>query len=203
MKPTGLSPEALAKALNVSPSHIIDIVRERRSISTDVATLLSAYFGTSGAYIMSTATGCTRELAGKRKPERLASHLFFSADRKTVNIDARFDDDTYIGELPLDGSDFKLWQKIEGFYDHAQVPLGDRWGPGTRIPALIVSPFARKGFVDKTQYDTGSILRFITHRWSLAPLPGIVERDAGLAKNGSAPMGDLSGALQFGAVSPR
>jgi hypothetical protein len=34
-------------------------------------------------------------------------------------------------------------------------------------------------------------------------LPGIVERDAGLAKSGSAPMGDLSGALQFSAVSPR
>jgi len=86
-----------------------------------------------------------------------------------------------------------------GFYDHAQVPAGDRWGPGTRIPALIVSPFAKKGFVDKTPYDTGSILRFITHRWSLSALPGIVERDAGLAKNGSAPMGDLSGALQIGA----
>ncbi len=86
-----------------------------------------------------------------------------------------------------------------GFYDHAPVPAGDRWGPGTRIPALIVSPFAKKGYVDKTPYDTGSILRFITHRWSLSSLPGIVERDAGLAKNGSAPMGDLSGALQIGA----
>jgi acid phosphatase len=86
-----------------------------------------------------------------------------------------------------------------GFYDHAPVPAGDRWGPGTRIPAIIVSPLARKGFIDKTQYDTGSILRFITHRWSLSSLPGIVERDAGLAKSGSAPMGDLSGALQIGA----
>jgi acid phosphatase len=90
-----------------------------------------------------------------------------------------------------------------GFYDHAAVPAGDRWGPGTRIPAIIVSPFAKKGFVDKTQYDTGSILRFITHRWSLAPLPGVAERDAGLAKNGSAPMGDLSGALEIGAVTRR
>ena len=71
-------------------------------------------------------------------------------------------------------------------------------GPGTRIPALIVSPFAKKGFVDKTQYDTGSILRFITHRWSLAPLPGIAERDAALLRNGAAPMGDLTGALDFG-----
>jgi acid phosphatase len=84
-----------------------------------------------------------------------------------------------------------------GFYDHAAVPAGDRWGPGTRIPALIVSPFARKGFIDKTQYDTGSILRFITHRWSLDPLPGIAERDTALLRNGGATMGDLTGALDF------
>ncbi|OUM02935.1 hypothetical protein A8M77_08305 [Variovorax sp. JS1663] len=31
-----------------------------------------------------------------------------------------------------------------GFYGHAAVPKGDRWGPGTRIPAMIVSPFAKK-----------------------------------------------------------
>jgi acid phosphatase len=82
-----------------------------------------------------------------------------------------------------------------GFYDHATVPRGDAFGPGTRIPALIISPYAKKGFVDKTQYDTGSILRFITRRWSLAPLPGIVLRDEALTRNGQAPMGDLSAAL--------
>ncbi|CAN5789272.1 acid phosphatase [soil metagenome] len=84
-----------------------------------------------------------------------------------------------------------------GFYDHAPVPKGDRWGPGTRIPALIISPYAKKGFVDSTQYDTASILRFITHRWSLAELPGIKLRDESLLRNGSAPMGDLTGALDF------
>ncbi|MCR6476911.1 acid phosphatase [Variovorax sp. ZS18.2.2] len=84
-----------------------------------------------------------------------------------------------------------------GFYDHATVPRADRWGPGTRIPALIVSPFAKKGFVDKTPYDTGSTLRFITHRWSLTPLQGLNERDAALVKNGFRPMGDLTGALDF------
>ena len=84
-----------------------------------------------------------------------------------------------------------------GFYDHAPVPKGDRWGPGTRIPALIISPFARKGYVDKTQYDTASTLRFITHRWSLPPLQGLVDRDAALMKNGAKPMGDLTGALDF------
>ena len=88
-----------------------------------------------------------------------------------------------------------------GFYDHAAVPKADRFGPGTRIPAIIISPFSKKGFVDKTQYDTASTLRFMTHRWSLAPLAGLVVRDNALMKNGAKPMGDLTGALDFGGKS--
>lgn len=83
-----------------------------------------------------------------------------------------------------------------GLWDHVRVPKGDRWGPGSRIPAIIVSPLARQGFVDKTQYDTASILRFITRRWSLEPLPGVSMRDQALKANGFAPMGDLSAALR-------
>lgn len=82
-----------------------------------------------------------------------------------------------------------------GFWDHKQVPKGDVWGPGTRVPALIISPYAKAGSVDHTQYDTASILRFITRRWSLDKLPGLTQRDAALTKNGAAPMGDLTGAL--------
>ncbi|WP_293765611.1 acid phosphatase [uncultured Aquitalea sp.] len=84
-----------------------------------------------------------------------------------------------------------------GFYDHAPVPKGDRWGPGSRIPAIIISPYAKRGFVDHTQYDTGSILRFITRRFDLKPLPGVVERDEALHANGQPPMGDLSAALDL------
>jgi acid phosphatase len=83
-----------------------------------------------------------------------------------------------------------------GFWDHAPVPVADPWGPGTRVPALIISPLAKKGFVDKTQYDTASILRFVTRRWNLAPLPGVELRDRELVKHGFAPMGDLSAALE-------
>jgi len=57
-----------------------------------------------------------------------------------------------------------------GFWDHVAPPAGDRWGPGTRVPAIIISPFAKKGFVDHTQYDTTSILKTIEDRWGLAPL---------------------------------
>jgi acid phosphatase len=83
-----------------------------------------------------------------------------------------------------------------GFWDHAPVPKADRWGPGTRVPAIIVSPLAKKGFVDKTPYDTASVLRFVTRRWKLEPLAGVELRDRALVANGQPPMGDLSAALE-------
>lgn len=60
-----------------------------------------------------------------------------------------------------------------GFWDHITPPKGDRWGPGTRIPAIIVSPFSKRHFVDHTSYDTTSIIKFITLRFGLEPLPGV------------------------------
>ncbi|HET7848518.1 MAG TPA: acid phosphatase [Pseudolabrys sp.] len=84
-----------------------------------------------------------------------------------------------------------------GIWDHVAPPKGDRWGPGTRIPAIIISPFSKRGFVDHTQYDTTSILRLISKRFDLPPLPGVVMRDEGLKEHGSAPMGDLTNALTF------
>ena len=57
-----------------------------------------------------------------------------------------------------------------GFWDHVAPPVVDKWGPGARVPAIIISPFAKKGFIDHTQYETVSILSFIEKRWNLAPL---------------------------------
>ena len=58
-----------------------------------------------------------------------------------------------------------------GFWDHVAPPVIDKkWGPGTRVPAIIISPFAKKGYVDHTQYETVSILSFIEKRWDLKPL---------------------------------
>jgi len=62
-----------------------------------------------------------------------------------------------------------------GWYDHVAPPKIDRWGPGGRVPMLVISPYARKGFVDHTMYNTASILKFIEWRHGLAPL---AERDA-------------------------
>ena len=84
-----------------------------------------------------------------------------------------------------------------GVWDHVAPPKGDLIGPGTRIPALIISPLAKAGTVDHTQYDTSSILRLITRRFSLPALPGLTVRDAALKANGTPPMGDLTNALNF------
>jgi len=67
-----------------------------------------------------------------------------------------------------------------GYWDHMPPPTGpgwsDRWGPGTRIPAIVISPLAKRGYVDKTPYDTTSILKFITKRFALEPLPGVRDK---------------------------
>jgi acid phosphatase len=57
-----------------------------------------------------------------------------------------------------------------GFWDHVAPPVIDRWGPGSRVPTLIISPLAKHGFVDHNIYDTSSILALIEHRWGLIPL---------------------------------
>jgi phospholipase C len=65
-----------------------------------------------------------------------------------------------------------------GFWDHVPPPFVDSWGPGTRVPTIVISPFAKKGFVDHTQYDTTSVLALIEHRYNLTPLGS---RDANAA----------------------
>jgi phospholipase C len=67
------------------------------------------------------------------------------------------------------------YDEYGGFWDHVAPPEIDRWGPGTRIPAIIVSPFAKKGYVDHTAYNTTSILKLIENRYGLVPL---TSRDA-------------------------
>ncbi|OWT72662.1 MULTISPECIES: acid phosphatase [unclassified Achromobacter] len=87
-----------------------------------------------------------------------------------------------------------------GIWDHVAPPKGDRFGPGSRIPAIVAGPTVRKGYVDHTMYDTTSILRFITRRWDLPTLPGLQVREDGLKANG-VDQGDLSNTLDTSATA--
>jgi phospholipase C len=58
-----------------------------------------------------------------------------------------------------------------GRWDHVSPPNNNGpWGDGTRVPAIVISPFAKQGFVDHTQHDTLSILRTIEQRYGLGSL---------------------------------
>jgi len=62
------------------------------------------------------------------------------------------------------------WDDWGGWYDHVAPPQVDADGYGFRVPALIVSPYAKSGTIDNTTYDFTSVLKFIEDNWSLQPL---------------------------------
>ena len=65
-----------------------------------------------------------------------------------------------------------------GWYDHVAPPQVDQHGYGFRVPALLVSPYAKHGAVDHTVLDYTAMLKFIEQNWQLKPLSS---RDAGSA----------------------
>lgn len=65
---------------------------------------------------------------------------------------------------------FVTWDDYGGFFDHVAPPQVDEYGYGFRVPCLVISPFARTGFIDSTVNDHTSILRFIEDRFGLSPL---------------------------------
>jgi acid phosphatase len=63
-----------------------------------------------------------------------------------------------------------------GYYDSGYIQPVDFFGDGTRIPFIVVSPYAKKGYVDHTYYDHVSLLKFIERNWKL-PTVSRLSRD--------------------------
>lgn len=57
-----------------------------------------------------------------------------------------------------------------GWFDHVNPPQVDENGYGLRVPALLVSPYAKEGHIDHTRLDFTSILKFIEENWGVKPL---------------------------------
>ncbi len=79
------------------------------------------------------------------------------------------------------------WDENGGFFDHVPPPQVDGFGYGFRVPAIIISPFSRRGVIDSTVMDHSSILRFIADNWGL---PYLTPREA--------QAGNLTSSLAFG-----
>ena len=56
---------------------------------------------------------------------------------------------------------FLAWDDWGGFYDHVKPPVVDSQGYGLRVPALVISPYARKGYVDHQVLSFDAYLKFI------------------------------------------
>ena len=69
---------------------------------------------------------------------------------------------------------FVLWDDFGGFYDHVPPPHYDEFGLGPRVPVLVISPWAKEGFIDHTTYEFASILKFTE---TLHGLPCMTQRD--------------------------
>ena len=83
------------------------------------------------------------------------------------------------------------YDEFGGSYDHVAPPKVDAWGPGTRIPALVLSAGMQHSGVSHQVFDTTSILATIEHTWGLAPLSS---RDAAVS--------DLAPAVDRGGRNP-
>jgi phospholipase C len=65
---------------------------------------------------------------------------------------------------------FITWDDWGGFYDHVAPPIYNSYEYGFRVPLLVVSPYAKRGYVSHVMHDFGSILRFIEEKFSLPSL---------------------------------
>ncbi|MGH7013042.1 MAG: alkaline phosphatase family protein [Stellaceae bacterium] len=104
-------------------------------------------------------------------------------DEHPANSAPRWGEQWVMGFLKALGAS-RLWEKTAvvitydeggGFWDHVAPPTPDAYGCGTRIPALLVGPWTRRGYIDHRIADTTSILALIEARFGLKPLQ---DRDA-------------------------
>lgn len=63
-----------------------------------------------------------------------------------------------------------LWDDWGGWYDNVPPPQRDFRGLGIRVPCIIISPYAKPGYVSHTQYEFGSILKFVEEVFNLPPI---------------------------------
>jgi phospholipase C len=64
-----------------------------------------------------------------------------------------------------DSAIFLTWDDWGGFYDHVAPPVVDDWGYGLRVPGLLISPWARSGFIDHQTLSFDAYLKLIEDRF--------------------------------------
>jgi phospholipase C len=108
---------------------------------------------------------------------------------------------------------FVTYDEGGGFFDHIAPPQLDAYGPGMRVPMLVVSPYAKPDYVDTAFSDHSSVLKFIEYVFALPTLASINHRfDTGTPstnnatggkafppRDGNAKLSDLTQCFNFAA----
>ena len=152
----------------------------RRHLKDEAAFLAAAKAGKLPAVSFVKPYGEENEHPGYASTDNGESHLVDLL--KAVDASPQADDTVVV----------VTYDEFGGQWDHVPPPGSgtpgphDAFGPGTRIPFLMLGRPLRRSGVDHTPYDTTSILRTIEKRWHLAPLDKAYGRDAKVADLGSA-----------------
>lgn len=103
---------------------------------------------------------------------------------------------------------FLTYDEGGGYFDHVAPPQFDAYGPGMRVPALVISPWARRGYLSGQLYEHNSLLKFIERRFGLPTLASVNHRfdsstptfnnDAAAGKQAGPPAPPRDGLAQLG-----
>lgn len=90
---------------------------------------------------------------------------------------------------------FFTYDEGGGYFDHIAPPQVDAYGLGFRVPTLVISPWAKRGYISDQLYEHSSILKFIERRFSLPTLASINHQfdDSTPAENNDAANGNNYG----------
>jgi phospholipase C len=169
--PVGAENEAKTGTIEISDEYctICNPFQYDTSIMTNAAIREAHIQDTANLY--NDITGNTLPAVSIVKPSGLVDghpsssklDLFEAFTKKIVTMvqDSRYWQDTAI---------FITFDEGGGYYDSGYVQPLDFFGDGTRIPLIVVSPYATGGFVSHEYSDHVSILKFIERNWKLPPV---------------------------------
>ncbi|HTZ38034.1 MAG TPA: alkaline phosphatase family protein [Stellaceae bacterium] len=178
-----VKPWAMKKATGAGDGSVVVDTPEHYLPHHNPFQYFPSWFANVGAGHMRDATDFFDDVKAGKLPAVSFLKATGGRDEHPANSAPRWGEEWVMGLLKALGNS-PVWEKTAvvitydeggGFWDHVAPPTPDDYGCGTRVPALLVGPWARRGYIDHNVADTTSVLALIAARFGLKPLQ---DRDA-------------------------